>query len=32
MKHSLFTCGEDGPVCDYAPVTITRHRPEVRSY
>ncbi len=32
LRHSLFTLGDDGPVCSYAPVTITRHPPEVRSY
>jgi succinate dehydrogenase / fumarate reductase, flavoprotein subunit len=32
MKHSLFARGDDGPVCTYAPVTVTRHQPEVRSY
>ncbi len=32
MKHSVFTRGEDGPVCSYAPVTVTRYQPEVRSY
>jgi succinate dehydrogenase / fumarate reductase flavoprotein subunit len=32
MKHSVFTRGDDGPVCGSAPVTITRYEPEVRTY
>ena len=32
MRHSLFTRGDDGPACSYAPVTVTRFQPEVRSY
>jgi succinate dehydrogenase / fumarate reductase, flavoprotein subunit len=32
LKHSLYRRGDDGPLCDYAPVTVTRHQPEARSY
>ncbi len=32
LRHSLFRKGDDGPACDYAPVTVTRHQPEARSY
>jgi succinate dehydrogenase/fumarate reductase flavoprotein subunit len=32
LRHSTFTFGAEGPVCDYAPVTITRFQPEARSY
>jgi succinate dehydrogenase / fumarate reductase flavoprotein subunit len=32
MRHSLFRKGDDGPACDYAPVTLTRHQPEARNY
>jgi len=32
MKHSVFTRGDAGPVCDTAPVAITRFEPEVRTY
>ena len=32
LRHSLFRRSGDGPACDYAPVTITRHEPEARSY
>ena len=32
MRHSLFRKGADGPACDYAPVTLTRHQPEARNY
>ena len=32
LCHSLFRKGADGPSCEEAPVTITRHAPEARTY
>ncbi len=32
LRHSIFSHSGDGPVCEYAPVTITRFQPEERSY
>lgn len=32
LRHSLFRRGDDGPRCEYAPVTMTRFAPEERSY
>ena len=32
LRHSLFRKSDDGPACDYAPVTVTRYEPEARSY
>jgi succinate dehydrogenase/fumarate reductase flavoprotein subunit len=32
LRHSLFRTSDNGPVCDYAPVTVTRYVPEARSY
>jgi succinate dehydrogenase/fumarate reductase flavoprotein subunit len=32
LRHSVFSHSDDGPVCEYAPVTITRFQPKERSY
>jgi len=32
LRHSVFVRGEDGPECSYAPVALTHHQPEARSY
>lgn len=32
MKHTLVTKGPNGPVISYAPVTMTKWKPQVRSY
>ena len=32
LRHSVFSRGDDGPVCDYAPVTLGKYDPEARTY
>ncbi len=32
LRHTTFTRGDDGPVRDYAPVTLGLHEPEARTY